>query len=165
MTIEGYWVPTWLSLTVPDRRVGYTWPPNSSTRRGIKFQSVGGHPTVVPKGAKHPKEGFMLLEFFTLPKSLDIILKTAGFLGPRLSWLATVDPSPYPGLEFFLNSVKEADELKPCPLDPICNFVGQQISMTWDAVNYGEITPEEAAAQMQKTCTEELRRQFPELFA
>lgn len=165
MVLNGYWTPGELIHSAPERRFAFTWAPNSAERRGKKFQNVGGHPATIPKGAKHPNEAFKLIEFFTQPESMDIILKTTGWLGPRLSWLATVDPSPYPGLDFFLQSVTEADELKPCPLDPICNFVGQQISMAWDAVNYGEKTPEEAAAEMQTTCTDELRRQFPELFA
>jgi len=163
LILNGYWTPGELVHSAPERHFSFTWPPNSSERRGIKFQNVGGHPATLPKGSKHPDAAFELLEFLTTPESMDIILQTTGWLGPRLSWLEKVDPSPYPGLDFFLRSVVEADELKPCPLDPICGFVGQQLSIAWDAVNYGEKTPEQAAKDLQQLCTDEIRKQFPDL--
>lgn len=165
LVLNGYWTPGELVHSAPDTRFVFTWALNSGERSGVKFQNVGGHPATIPRGAANPAQAFRLIEFLTTPAAMDIIVQTTGWLGPRLSWLETVDASAYPGLEFFLNSVVEADELKPCPLDPICNFVGQQISMAWDAVNYDEKTPEEAAADMQVICTEELHSQFPELFA
>jgi multiple sugar transport system substrate-binding protein len=161
--LNGYWTPGELIHSAPDLEFRHTWPPNSSERRGVKFQNVGGHPVVIPKGVAQPEESFKFLEFMTTPTCMDIILDTTGWFGPRISWLQTVDPSKFPGLDFYLKSTTEADELKPCPLCPISSFVGQELSNTWDAVNYGEKTPEEAAADLQDLLTEEIGKQFPTL--
>lgn len=161
--LNGYWTPGELAHSAPDKRFRFTWPPNSSERRGIKFQNVGGHPVVIPKGAQHPDEAFTLLEFLTTPPAMDIIFNTTGWLGPRISWLEQLNVSQYPGLEFYLESAINADELKPCPLCPISSIVGQELNDTWDAVNFGDKSPEQAAADMQETLTSELQKQFPEL--
>ena len=161
--LNGYWTPGELVHSAPDLSFRYTWPPNSSERQGVKFQNVGGHPVTIPKGVTKPDKAFKLLEFMTMPASMDIILDTTGWFGPRISWLKGVDPGRFPGLDFYLQSSIEADELKPCPLCPISSFVGQELNNTWDAVNYGEKTPQEAAKDLQDLLTEELKKQFPEL--
>lgn len=163
MNINGYWTPGSLDHTAPDYTFAYSWPPTSSDRKGIKFQNVGGHPITIPKGAAHPDEAFTFIEFMTTPTAMDIILDNAGWLGARVSWLQGIDPNKYPGLEFFLNSSLEADELVPCPLCPISGFVGQQLREGWDAVIYGEKTAEQVAQELQTACTEEIKREFPDL--
>ncbi len=163
MILNGYWTPGELAHTAPDTTFAYTWPPTSNERKGVKFQNVGGHPITIPKGAAHPDQAFTFVEFMTTPPVLDLLLEKTGFLGQRISWLESVDASKYPGLEFFLTSPIEADELVPCPLCPIGGFVGQQLNDAWQAVNYGSKTAKEAAAEVQTACTEELAKQFPDL--
>jgi ABC-type glycerol-3-phosphate transport system substrate-binding protein len=161
--INGYWTPGELAHAAPDKNFRYTWPPTSSDRKGKKFQNVGGHPVVIPKGVKRPEKSFKVLEFMTLPVSMDVIWNTTGWLGPRLSWLAKLDVSKYAGFEFFPKSITEADELRPCPLCPISAIEGQELTKTWDAVNYGDKTPEQAVKDLQTYLTEELKKQFPDL--
>jgi len=72
--------------------------------------------------------------------------------------LEQLDTSVYEGLDFFLQSVLVADELKPCPLCPVEAFFGQQWILTVDAVNYGEKTPEQAARDTENNCNAELDR-------
>ncbi len=163
MILNGYWVPGQLVHTAPNTKFSYTWPPTSNERKGKKFQNVGGHPATIPKGAAHPDQAFAFIEFLTTPPALDLILDKAGFFGARISWLKNVDTSKYPGLDFFLRSEVEADELVPCPLCPISGFMGQQLSDAWSAVNYGNKTAKQAAADVQAACTEELAKQFPDL--
>jgi multiple sugar transport system substrate-binding protein len=163
LNINGYWTPGTLTHNAPDYSFGYTWPPVSSDRDGTKFQNVGGHPITIPKGAAHPDEAFTFIEFMTTPTAMNIIFDNAGFLGARISWLESLDLSKYPGLEFFITSPLEADELRPCPLCPISGYVGQQLNEGWDAVNYGEKPAEQVAQEIQENCTEELAREFPEL--
>lgn len=163
MNINGYWTPGTLEHNAPDYTFEYTWPPTSSDRKGIKFQNVGGHPITIPRGAAHPDEAFTFIEFMTTPEAMDIILDNAGFFGARISWLEKIDYGKYPGIEFFLKSSLEADELVPCPLCPISGFVGQQLREGWDAVNYGEKTPEQVAEEIQTACTEEMEKEFPDL--
>lgn len=163
MILNGYWTPGELVHSAPDRKFTFTWAPNSSDRRGKKFQNEGGHPVVIPKGVKNPQLSFSFLEYLTTPEAADIILNTTGWWSPRISWLAKIDVSKFPGADFFKNSLSEADELKPCPLCPIETFVGQQLRVTWDAVNYGDKTPEVAAKELQDNLTSELRKQFPNL--
>ena len=163
LILNGYWTPGELAHSSPDRRFGFTWCPNSSERKGKTFQNIGGEPTTIPVGAKHPDQAFAFLEFLTLPDAADIIFDVTGWCGPRLSWLEKLDTSAYVGLDFFIKSALEAEELVPCPLCPIGNFVGEQLTNTYDAVNYGDKTPEQAAKDLQDTVTTELRTQFPEL--
>ncbi|HEY63677.1 MAG TPA: extracellular solute-binding protein [Caldilineae bacterium] len=163
MIINGYWTPGELVHSAPDKKFRYTWPPNSPERRGIKFQSTGGHFGNIPKGSKHPEEAFKFIEFTTTDKACDIIFSQTGWLGARKSYLEKVDPSKAPGLEFYLRSATEADEMNSSESCPIGGFVGQNWRNTVDAVNFGDKTPEEAARDLQEMCTEELRKQFPEL--
>ena len=163
MNINGYWTPGTLVHNAPDFTFTHTWPPTSSDRKGIKFQNVGGHPITIPRGAAHPDEAFTFVEFMTTATAMNIILDNAGFLGARISWLESIDPNKYPGLEFFLKSSLEADELVPCPLCPISGFVGQQLREGWDAVNYGEKAAEQVAEEIQAACTEEMKKEFPDL--
>lgn len=163
MIVNGYWTPGELVHAAPGKKIIYTWPPNSSERRGIKFQSSGGHFGNIPKGSPNPEAAFEFLEFTTTDKACDIIFAQTGWLGARLSYLEKVDTSKAPGLDFYIRSATEADEMNACACCPISGFVGDQWWDTVDAVNYGDKTPEEAAKDLQKLCTDELRKSFPEL--
>ena len=160
--LNGYWTPGSLAHAAPDTKFRYWWPPNYAQRKGVKWQNMGGHPAVLPKGIAHPAESFSFLEFLTTPTAADKIFAELGWFGPRISWLEQVDTSIYDGLDFFSKSVLEADELVPCPLCPISGFFGQQWIIARDAVNYGDKTPEEAAADLQEIVTAEIRTQFPD---
>ncbi len=162
--ISGYWTPGQEAAT-NKAKLGYTWVPNVEERRGKKFQLPGGHPAVIPQGAKNPDQAFMFMEYLSTAEALDIAFNVPGaaFMGPRISWLKTVDKNKWPGFAFYLDSVLNADELYSCPRCPIEGFVGQQLAQTYDAVNYAKKTPEQAAQELQDILTTELRKQFPNL--
>jgi multiple sugar transport system substrate-binding protein len=163
MIVNGPWQPGELARSSPDGQFMYTWGPTPEDRRGVKFQSSGGHYGSIPQGSPHPEEAFKFLEFASKNEVQDIVFEQTGWLGPRISWNQKLDVSQYQGLDFYINSITEADELRPSEGCPISNFVGQQWLSTVDAVNFGDKTPEQAAADLQQLCTDELRNQFPEL--
>ena len=163
MIVNGPWQPGELARAAPDKNFAYSWSPTPSDRKGTKVQASGGHYGSIPLGAPHPQEAFAFLEFCTKDEAQDIVFDQTGWLGPRKSWNAKLDVSTYSGLDFYVNSIAEADELWPSAGCPISSFVGQQWWNTVDAVNFGDKTPAEGAADMQKLCTEELDKQFPDL--
>ena len=163
MIINGAWQPGELAHSAPDKRFAYSWPPVPEERRGVKWQSSGGHWGNIPKGAKHADEAFKFLEYLTTLEAADIIFEHTGWLAPRISWNENLDVSTYPGLEFYTNSVKLADEIWPMAVCPITGFVGQNWYNVVDAVTYGKKTPEEAARDYHVLCNEELKKQFPDL--
>lgn len=163
MIVNGPWQPGELARSSPDGEFIYAWGPTPTERKGIKFQSSGGHYGSIPQGAKYPEEAFKFLEFASKNEVQDIVFDQTGWLGPRISWNQKLDVSTYKGLDFYIKSITEADELRPSEGCPVSNFVGNQWTQAVDAVNFGDKTPEVAAADMQQLCTEELRNQFPDL--
>lgn len=163
MIVNGPWQPGELARSSPEAVFRYTWGPTPADRKGVKFQQSGGHYGSIPNGAKHPQEAFKFLEFSTKNEVQDIVFEQTGWLGPRISWNEKLDVSKYSGLDFYVNSIAEADEMRPSEGCPISNFVGQQWVTAVDNVNFGDKTPEEAAQNIQKLCTEELHNQYPEL--
>ena len=161
--LNGYWTPGELFGSSPDERFRFTWVPMPKDRKGITFQNMRGEPTTIPKGAKRPEEAFQFLEFLTTPPSMDVIFNLTGWMGPRLSWLRQANVGQYEGLDWFMSSITEADELHPCPLCPISSFVAESLIDTWDEVNYGDKTPAEAAQDLDESLTRELAEQFPDL--
>jgi len=164
MSINGYWVPGEMEIAAPGKKILYSWGPVPSDRRGIKYQSTGGHYFNIPKGASNPEAAFEFAEFCTTDKACDIIFDAIGWLGARISYLEQLDLGTAPsGLDWFIRSADEADEMNYCTPCPISSFVHETWLDASDAVNYGTKTPEQAAQEIQETCTEELRRSFPEL--
>jgi len=160
MIINGYWQPGELAHAAPDRKFAYSWMLVPTDRKGKKVQSTGGHNSQIPNGAKHPDEAFKFIEFLLTDKAMDIIYAGTGWIGARKSYLAKVDISKYPGLDFYVKSATEADEMHGMPVDPIENFTGNQWWDTVSAVNHGTKTPEEAAADMQAALTKEYASRF-----
>lgn len=163
MVVNGPWQPGELARSSPEGVFRYTWGPTPEERRGTKFQATGGHYGSIPNGAAHPDEAFKFLEFCTLNEVQDIVFEQTGWLGPRISWNEQLDASVYSGLDFYVDSITQADEMWPSAGCPVSNFVGQQWTNAVDAVNFGDKTPAEAAQDIQKLCTDELHNQYPDL--
>jgi len=163
MIVNGPWQPGELARAAPDKNFAYSWAPTPSDRKGTKLQASGGHYGSIPLGAPHPQEAFAFLEFCTTDAVQDIVFDQTGWLGPRKSWNAKLDVSRYKGLDFYVNSIAEADEMWPSAGCPVSSFVGQQWWNMIDAVNFGDKTPDQAAVDLQNLCTEELQKQFPDL--
>jgi len=162
MQINGYWTPGSMAHNAPDRTFAYSWTPVPEDRRGIKMQSMGGHYVFIPVGSPHPKEAFRFGEFLMTDKACDIIYDGLGWLPARRSYVEVVDTSKYPGLDWFVASALEADELTEVEMDPITGITSVEFEKATDAVIYGEKAPAQAAADMQAKLTEELAKMLEE---
>lgn len=163
--VTGYYAPGELATTSPDMDYSVTWAPTPEERRGVKFQSVGGHPIYIPTGTEHVDAAFKFIEFVTTDQVAEIMFNTTGWLPGRKAFYDPERPGAdkFAGLPWYLRSVQEADELWAGPIIPIDNFTNQERNRTFDAVVFGDKTPEQAAMDMQAAVTEELKKQFPEL--
>jgi len=163
--VIGYYSPGELAHSAPDLDIAAAWPCVPESRRGTKLQMVGGHPAYIPSGATNPDAAFDFIEYLTSDAVAEIMFNTTGWLPGRTEFY---DPNreefgEYQGLQWYIESVNAATEFWSGPIIPIQGFVNQQRNLLYDAVIYEEKTSEQAAQDMQKTCTEELANQFPDL--
>lgn len=157
--INGYWTPGEAAHLAPDKNYGYSWIPVPARRKGTKVQSTGGHYIVIPKGAKHPEQMFHFAQFLLMSDvANDAIFNALGWLPPRKSYMKKADIGKYPGLDWFVRSAEEADEMGAVEMNPITSVTADKWGDATDGVIYGEMTPQEAAKFMQEELTEELRK-------
>lgn len=163
MIITGGWSPGWLSVSARDRHFAYTWMPVSTPRKGKKVQIWGGHAPIMFQGSKHPEEAFRFAEYLTCDdEAANILWESIGFQPARYSWWAKVDVTKYEGFEFFAKSIVEADEMWPSQPNPITGVTSDEWTKARDGVNYGDITPEQAARDMQAALTKALQEMLEE---
>jgi len=158
LQINGYWTPGDLTKNAQTKKYVYGWPPVSPTRKGTKMQSTGGHFAVLPKGSPHPDLAFQVAEFLSGEQAEQLIFDGSGFMGARKSFLAKVDTSKYPGLDFYVKSATTGDELWADPSDPIESFFSDTWHSQAQKVFLGQLTPRDALQQLQQLCTEELKK-------
>lgn len=161
LEINGYWNPGDLALTAPKRAFAYTWAPVPAAKKGFKFQTLVGHSAFVPKGAKYIADAFQLIEFLVDDTAEQIVFDSTGWLGARQSFLKKVDVNRYKGLDFYVNSVKQADKLYGMPSNPIESYCSQQWNTVQQDVLYGKAQPKAALQQLQQLVTNELKQRFP----
>ncbi len=157
MIIEGYWHPGETHKDKPEvsQYNRATWLPVPDARRGKKAQYAGGHMVMFFKEGKNAVPAFFVAEWLQTKTALDVLFNTNGWLPARQSYLDSVDPSVYPGLDFYFKSAKEADSwLKPvkCEIDA---FVSTKFQEMREAVFRSNMTGKEAAAAWQKACDDE----------
>ena len=158
MIIEGYWHP---GETVHEKpEVGQlnraTWVPVPESRRGKKIQQGGGHMVLFYKGAKNSAQtAWPVAEFINSPEHCDPVFKTLGWLPDFKPFLATVDPSPFPGLKFYTDSVEQADEWYYPILNPVATFAGTKFAQVMESVYRDQMTPEQGAEELQRAVEQE----------
>lgn len=159
MLIEGYWHPGETAIQKPEvaEYNRATWAPVPTGRAGAKVQGTGGHYVILFSEAAHTDKMFKVAEFLNTPTAMDIIFDNTGWLPGRPSYLTSVDPAAYPGLDFYFRSVDEATEWSSPARCPITQFVGQQYAQLREAHFREEMTAAEAAAEFQSRCEEEYR--------
>lgn len=147
MSIIGYFAPGQVAHDAPNRTFTFTWAPVPAAKKGYKIQTVGSHNLLIPAGAKHVPEAFQVIGFLTGDSAEQILYDNAGFLGARLSFLKKVDAGKYPGLEFYLQSVQNADNVAgPLP-DPIQSFTGTSWNTAVQSVLTGKAQPAERSSK------------------
>ncbi|GAB4566214.1 MAG: hypothetical protein Kow0047_17390 [Anaerolineae bacterium] len=161
MIIEGYWHPGETTVQAPDvaKKNRASWTLVLDSLRGHKIQVAGGHTFAIFKKSKHPTEAFKLAEFFLTDAALDILFKQVGWIVGKKAWVEKIDPSTYPGLEFYFRSAEEATDwyqLRRCPLH---GFLWDQLGEVREMMYRGVISPREAAEEMQKRAETEWKNQ------
>jgi maltose-binding protein MalE len=157
--IEGYWHPGETvneqpTHTPPDMA---TWVPVPASRKGEKCQLAGGHMVMIFKESKAPEAGYALTEFFNSKAACDITFKAVGWLPAVKDYIAQVDPSPYPGLDFYIKSAKEATKWYSADQCPITSFVANKFVELREKVYRDQMTADAAAAELQKDCEAEYK--------
>ncbi len=160
MVVDGYWHCGWTQDAKPDvaKNSYYTWAPVTDARRGAKMQYVGGHVLCLFKDSPNHEAAFKVTEFVQTKLACDTLYNMYGFLPSRPGYIKTADPSRYPGLDFFFKSLDEATEwekLIPCV---IAQFAETQYLQLGESVYRDQMTSKQAAAEMQRRCTEEWKK-------
>ncbi len=161
MHINGYWTPGELfHKAAKGQEFAYAWVPVPDNREGVKVQSSLPTGCFLPKPAKAPAASFKFMEFLASDDANQIAFDMAGGFCWTKSFLQKVDVRKYPGLDFYVRSIAEADELysnvQNCPLG--WDFQFNQFLAAANAVIYDGKEPEEALQQAQKACEEELAK-------
>lgn len=164
MTIEGYWFPGRFAKENPDAApfMATWWLPVPEERRGTKICYFGSSYSAIPVGAKYPDLGFRLMEFLATDEAGKAGFDSMGFLFPKKSLIASIDPQQYPGFEFYMKMPEEANEFPPIPRDPLCGFLSEQWSTLREQAYRRQITAEECMVELQRRATEEYQNQFGE---
>lgn len=163
MIIEGYWHPGETKIQKPDVAANNmaSWAPVPASRAGKKIQMFNAHYVIFPKDAKNIEGMFKLAEFFCgSDVAAAAIWKEVGWLPARAGFYSTVKGDEYPGLQFYFDSVSKADETLRRPRrSPIHWFVTTQLTELRDKIARGQMTPEDAAAEVQKRADTEWKNQ------
>lgn len=157
MIINGYWTPGELAKTAPDKNFVYGWVPAPPERKGKKIQATGGHNSGIPKGATKQDKAWQYIEYLTSDKAIDIIFKGVGWLGASKSYIDKVDTSAYKGLDWYVKSLKEANDMRGMDVDPIEGFTNTEWNDDVQQVTFGKTTPEDMAKKMQAALTGQLK--------
>ncbi len=155
--INGYWTPGEVAVCAPEKKYGYSWPMVPEKRKDKKIQCTGGHYVLIPKGAPHTEEAFRFGEYLNTDTACDIIFNAVGWLPSRKSFLAKANISKYRGLDWFVKSATESNEMHAVINDPLTSVTGKKFGEATEAVIYGSKTPEQAAKDMQDEMTKELQ--------
>ena len=161
MIIEGYWHPGETQIQKPEvaQFNKATWAPVPAARKGAKIMATGAHFVMIFKDGKNQEGAFKVGEFLNTPTALDIIFKEVGWIHGVKSWLSTVDPSTYPGLDFYIKAATEATDFVLGRRCPINAFVITQYQELRDQVARDLMEPQAAADELQKRALAEWEAQ------
>jgi len=157
--MEGYWHPGETVNEQPEHTPPNmaTWIPVPSSRKDAKCQLAGGHMIMIFKGTKAPDACYAFTEFYSSKAACDITYKMVGWLPAVKSYIEKVDPTPYPGLDFYIRSAKETTNWYKSLACPITSFVANKFVELREKVYRDQMTPEAMATQLQKDCEDEYK--------
>lgn len=159
--INGYWTPGELvHKAAQGQEFLYTWVPVPADRKGTRVQTSVPYGVSLPAVNKFPEASFKMVEYLSTDEADQIFFETAGGFAWTKSFLAKVDTSKYPGLDFYVKSVAEATEsysnVAPCPLG--FQFPQDRYLEALNKVIYDKKPPEDALNEAQKACEDELNK-------
>lgn len=161
MDVNWQSMPASVWDTLPKDDFLFTWTPVSPARKGKKLQSVAGHASMILDSSKHKKTAFALAEFLTENTACDIMFKGTGWFSPRLSWVKSVNLAPEPkqvqnNQLFYVNSIKESDDLWIVDKDPNDEYLQNTWNSVISEVEHQSMTPKAAAQYLQQKMTQEM---------
>ena len=112
---------------------------------------------MVFKDSKTPEIGYALTELFNSKAACDITFKAVGWLPALKDYISKVDPSPYPGLDFYIKSAKEATKWYSANQCPITSFVANKFVELREKFFRGQMAADAVAAELQKDCEAEYK--------
>ncbi|NLE46615.1 MAG: extracellular solute-binding protein [Chloroflexi bacterium] len=159
MSIDGYWACGWTAAAKPEvsEVTRVSWAPVPESRRGVKVQGYGGHYILLLKEAPNAEAGFKIAELVNTHPACDALFLEWGCLPFMQSYLDTVDPDTFPGLDFYFASMQEHTEWHSPAQCLITAYVGTQFTELREKVYRDEMTGAEAAEEFQRRCEEEWR--------
>jgi maltose-binding protein MalE len=161
MIMEGYWHPGETQIQQPDvaQYNRAAWAPVPADRKDANIMATGAHFVVIFNQSKNKEGGFKIGEFFNTNTAQDIIFNEVGWIHGRKSWLATVDKSTFPGLDFYVDAASNVTEWTVGRRCPINAFVINQYTELREQVFRDLISPEAAAEELQKRAEAEWQAQ------
>lgn len=157
MIIEGYWHPGETANEKPEVSAvnRATWAPVPASRAGTQIQFGGGHMAQIFKDAKFQDEAWPVAEWLQSNEFCDIVFNDIGWLPAYKPYFDHADPSTYPGLDFYFQSVNDANSWGKFIRCEIEEFIITKFVEVRDAVNRGNMTGAEAAATLQEAAETE----------
>jgi multiple sugar transport system substrate-binding protein len=147
MMVDGSWAPGGLKLLTPDLQIGYAYVP---TKTGaLKTQQLGAH-TVVMNAQTKVADAAWKLMLFMATKGNEIIYEKSGSFAYSKSFAAKVDTSPYKGLQWYFDSVKESSFVIPRDYCPISGDAWAKWWTAIDDVVYGRASAQDALARAER---------------
>ena len=116
MMVDGSWCPGGLAKLAPDGDFGYTWVPTKDGK--LKTQQMGAHQLGMNSATKVADAAWKLIEFHGTEGN-EMIYKASGSFAYSKPFAATVDTSPWKGLQWYFDSVAQASYIRPrggCPV-------------------------------------------------
>jgi ABC-type glycerol-3-phosphate transport system substrate-binding protein len=161
MIMEGYWHPGETQIQKPEvaQFNRASWAPVPVDRADHKIMATGAHLVSIFKDGKNHEGGFKIGEFFNTDIAQDIIFQEVGWIHGRKSWLETVDPSTYPGLDFYISAATEATDVIVGRRCPINSFVITQYTELREQVFRDLMSPQDAADELQARAEAEWQAQ------
>lgn len=163
MIIEGYWHPGETANEKPEvsKLNRCTWVPVADRIKGTKQQFAGGHMVFIYKGAKvDPAITFKVAEFLQTKEHCDPVFKKIGWLPAYKPYLEKVDPSVYPGLDFYIKSITDTTDWKGWMKFPLEGYVEQNVGSIREKHFRGELkTGKDAAKAFQDMVMKEWKEQ------
>lgn len=157
MIIEGYWHPGETANEKPEvsEVTRATWVPVPEAHRGNKIQFGGGHMVQIFKEGTYKDEAWPVAEWLQSTSVCNLFFEQIGWLPAYKPYFDTADPSTFPGLKFYFDSVNEANYWGAFVRNEIQSFIGEKHRDYREAVYRNELTGAQAAAMLQEDAEKE----------
>ena len=159
MALDGDWVTNFVGRFAPDMSWGvFPLPPAAGHPETAWSTPVDGSIYVVPTGAPHPEEAWEFVRWMGTSKEASCILQKGWANGSAVKAVAQ-DPAclPNPEYQLFLDLMGSGKMYVWSPIAASAFYSDERWAAA-DAVNFGEMTPQEALDALQAKVEAELQK-------